>query len=96
MITNKFIKSLLLNLAVVGLLFGFGIENSNAYPVFAQQNYSIPRAANGKLGVELANNNLPDPPPRNCPAVAHPAIYSQHAFAPAMPAGVRAMPPADQ
>ena len=49
MITNKFIKSLLLNLAVVGLLFGFGIENSNAYPVFAQQNYSNPRAANGKL-----------------------------------------------
>jgi apocytochrome f len=49
MITNKFIKSLLLNLAFVGLLLGFGIENSNAYPVFAQQNYSNPRAANGKL-----------------------------------------------
>jgi apocytochrome f len=47
--TNKFIKSLLLNLAFVGLLLGFGIENSNAYPVFAQQNYSNPRAANGKL-----------------------------------------------
>lgn len=46
---NNFIKSLLLNLAIVGLLFGFGIENSNAYPVFAQQNYSNPRAANGKL-----------------------------------------------
>lgn len=49
MITNKFIKSLLLNLAIVGLFFGFGIQNSNAYPVFAQQNYSNPRAANGKL-----------------------------------------------
>ena len=47
--TNKFIKSLLLNLAIVGFLFGFNIENSNAYPVFAQQNYSNPRAANGKL-----------------------------------------------
>ena len=47
--TNKFIKSLLLNLAIVGLFFGFGIQNSNAYPVFAQQNYSNPRAANGKL-----------------------------------------------
>jgi len=47
--TNKFIKSLLLNLAIVGLLFGFNVENSNAYPVFAQQNYSNPRAANGKL-----------------------------------------------
>ena len=47
--TNKFIKSLLLNLTIVGLLFGFSVENSNAYPVFAQQNYSNPRAANGKL-----------------------------------------------
>ena len=49
MINNKFIKSLLLNLAFVGLLLGFSVENSNAYPVFAQQNYSNPRAANGKL-----------------------------------------------
>ena len=49
MITNKFIKILLINLAVVGLLLGFGSQNCNAYPVFAQQNYSNPRAANGKL-----------------------------------------------
>ena len=49
MITNKFIKILLINLAVVGLLFGFSIQDCNAYPVFAQQNYSNPRAANGKL-----------------------------------------------
>ena len=49
MITNKFIKILLINLTTVGLLFEFGIQNSNAYPVFAQQNYSNPRAANGKL-----------------------------------------------
>ena len=27
----------------------FRIENSSAYPVFAQQGYSNPRAANGKL-----------------------------------------------
>lgn len=47
--TNKFIKILLINLTVVGLLFGFGSQNCNAYPVFAQQNYSNPRAANGKL-----------------------------------------------
>merc|ERR1712154_3314 len=33
----------------MGSLFGFYIKNSNAYPVFAQQNYSNPRAANGKL-----------------------------------------------
>ena len=49
MATNKFIKSLLLTLAIVVNLLGFGIENSDAYPVFAQQNYSNPRAANGKL-----------------------------------------------
>jgi len=47
--TNKFIKNLLLNLTIVGLLFGLSINNCNAYPVFAQQNYSNPRAANGKL-----------------------------------------------
>ena len=49
MVTNKFIKSLLLTLAIVVNLLGLGIENSDAYPVFAQQNYSNPRAANGKL-----------------------------------------------
>ena len=49
MATNKFIKNLLLTLAIVINLFGLGIENSDAYPVFAQQNYSNPRAANGKL-----------------------------------------------
>ena len=47
--TNKFIKNLLLNLSIVGLFFGLNVEYSNAYPVFAQQNYSNPRAANGKL-----------------------------------------------
>ena len=49
MVTNKFIKSILLTLTITVNLFGFGFENSNAYPVFAQQNYSNPRAANGKL-----------------------------------------------
>ena len=49
MATNKFIKSLLLTLAIVVNLFGLGIQKSDAYPVFAQQNYSNPRAANGKL-----------------------------------------------
>ena len=46
MATNKFFKSLLLALT---LAFSFGIQDSSAYPVFAQQNYSNPRAANGKL-----------------------------------------------
>ena len=49
MATNKFIKSLLLTLAIAINLFGVSIENSTAYPVFAQQNYSNPRAGNGKL-----------------------------------------------
>lgn len=49
MATNKFIKNLLLTLAIVVNLFGLGIQKSDAYPVFAQQNYSNPRAANGKL-----------------------------------------------
>jgi apocytochrome f len=49
MATNKFFKRLLFTLTIAINLFGFGIEGSSAYPVFAQQNYSNPRAANGKL-----------------------------------------------
>ena len=49
MATNKFFKSLLFELAIAISVFGFSVENSFAYPVFAQQNYSNPRAANGKL-----------------------------------------------
>jgi len=49
MVTNKFFKSLFFTLTITLSLFSFCIENSLAYPVFAQQNYSNPRAANGKL-----------------------------------------------
>lgn len=49
MATNKFFKSLLFALTIAITSFGFGIQESLAYPVFAQQNYSNPRAANGKL-----------------------------------------------
>ena len=49
MATNKFFKSLLFTLTIAISLFGFSIEDSLAYPVFAQQGYSNPRAANGKL-----------------------------------------------
>jgi apocytochrome f len=49
MATNKFFKSLLFTLALAVNIFGFSVEKSSAYPVFAQQNYSNPRAANGKL-----------------------------------------------
>jgi len=49
MATNKFFKSLLFALTIAINLFTFSIQDSSAYPVFAQQNYSNPRAANGKL-----------------------------------------------
>ena len=49
MATNKFFKSILLNLTIAISLFGFCIQDSLAYPVFAQQGYANPRAANGKL-----------------------------------------------
>ena len=49
MAINKFFKSLLFTLMTAISLFGFWPEYSLAYPVFAQQNYSNPRAANGKL-----------------------------------------------
>jgi apocytochrome f len=49
MATNKFFKSLLFTLTLAISLFGFSIEDSSAYPVFAQQGYANPRAANGKL-----------------------------------------------
>ena len=49
MATNKFFKSLLFALTLAITSFGFCVQESSAYPVFAQQNYSNPRAANGKL-----------------------------------------------
>jgi apocytochrome f len=49
MATNKFFKSLLFTLTIAVSFFGFSVENSYAYPVFAQQGYANPRAANGKL-----------------------------------------------
>jgi apocytochrome f len=49
MATNKFLKSLLFASTIAINVFGFDVQDSSAYPVFAQQNYSNPRAANGKL-----------------------------------------------
>ena len=49
MATNKFFKNLLFTFTIAISLFGFSVENSFAYPVFAQQGYANPRAANGKL-----------------------------------------------
>lgn len=49
MAINKFFKSLLFALTITINLFNGYVQESSAYPVFAQQNYSNPRAANGKL-----------------------------------------------
>lgn len=49
MTTNKFFRSLLFALTLAVSSFGIYTQSSLAYPVFAQQNYSNPRAANGKL-----------------------------------------------
>jgi apocytochrome f len=49
MATNKFFKSLLFASTIAVSVFGAYVPESSAYPVFAQQNYSNPRAANGKL-----------------------------------------------
>merc|ERR1712172_10454 len=49
MATNKFFKTILFALTIAITVFGFYIPDSSAYPVFAQQGYSNPRAANGKL-----------------------------------------------
>jgi len=47
--TKKILRNIFFNLTFTFTLFGFGVQNSNAYPVFAQQGYANPRAANGKL-----------------------------------------------
>ena len=49
MAINKFLKKFLFTLTVLLFLFGLNYNQALAYPVFAQQNYSNPRAANGKL-----------------------------------------------
>ena len=49
MTINKLVKSLLLIFTITINLFSFSNTEASAYPVFAQQNYSNPRAANGKL-----------------------------------------------
>ena len=49
MLTNKFFKILLFIFLSYLNILKFFPEEAIAYPVFAQQNYSNPRAANGKL-----------------------------------------------
>jgi len=49
MVTNKFLKNFLFGLLITISFLNVNVKASFAYPVFAQQNYSNPRAANGKL-----------------------------------------------
>ena len=49
MVTNKNFKNILPPLIISISLFNLCVDNAFAYPVFAQQGYSNPRAANGKL-----------------------------------------------
>ena len=49
MANNKIFKNILFIFMIGVNLVNFSIEKSYAYPVFAQQGYSNPRAANGKL-----------------------------------------------
>ena len=49
MTIHKFFRNLFCTLAIGLASFSFCTQDSSAYPVFAQQNYSNPRAANGKL-----------------------------------------------
>jgi apocytochrome f len=46
---QKNFKNILCSLTLGLSIFAFSIQNANAYPVFAQQGYANPRAANGKL-----------------------------------------------
>ena len=57
MATNKFFKSLLFAFTIAVNVFAFYVQDSSAYPVFAQQNYSNPRAANGKLACAYCHLN---------------------------------------
>lgn len=48
-IWNKIIQTFLVTVSFLFLTFDYNIEYSEAYPVYAQQGYTNPRAANGKI-----------------------------------------------
>jgi apocytochrome f len=57
---NKLIQSLLIGFSFVFGSLGLFVNESKAYPVYAQQGYSNPRAANGKIA--CANCHLAEKP----------------------------------
>ncbi|CAM9111843.1 unnamed protein product [Chrysoparadoxa australica] len=66
------IKTIIITFVLVSSSFTFGIEKSDAYPVYAQQAYANPREANGRIacanchlaqkpvGIEAPSGVLPD------------------------------------
>jgi apocytochrome f len=57
---NKVYKTLFIVITLFFSALNFSIEESKAYPVYAQQGYSNPRAANGKIA--CANCHLAEKP----------------------------------
>ena len=57
---NKVHKTLLIVIALIFGTFNFSLEDAKAYPVYAQQGYANPRAANGKIA--CANCHLAEKP----------------------------------
>ena len=59
-ILNKVVKTIFIVGAFIFSTLNFSVEESKAYPVYAQQGYSNPRAANGKIA--CANCHLAEKP----------------------------------
>ena len=57
---NKVYKILFITITFIFSALSFSVEESKAYPVYAQQGYSNPRAANGKIA--CANCHLAEKP----------------------------------
>lgn len=57
---NNVYKTLLIVMALIFSTLNFSVEEAKAYPVYAQQGYANPRAANGKIA--CANCHLAEKP----------------------------------
>lgn len=57
---SKFVKTLFIVSTFIFSTLNFSVEESKAYPVYAQQGYANPRAANGKIA--CANCHLAEKP----------------------------------
>ena len=57
---NRIIQTFLVTFSLLFCSFNYNLQNSEAYPVYAQQGYTNPRAANGKIA--CANCHLAEKP----------------------------------